>query len=162
MMQADRISTGGGELLGDDRTRDLLTAYARHHFQRGTQVSGAAYSRALETQLAATEHLLRLMDGHDALLTPTLAFVAPPIPEGPEALPEDARRGFVAFTFLMNYTGFPAVTVPSGRVRGLPVGLQVVGRPGSEKMLLALAAQFQETVVQPELPSRFALSEGVA
>ncbi|WP_161958574.1 amidase [Ornithinimicrobium cavernae] len=161
MMQADRISTGGGDLLTDPGTREQLTGYARHHFQRGTQVSGAAYSRALETQLVATEHLLGLLEGHDALLTPTLAFVAPPVPEGPEALPEDARRGFVAFTFLMNYTGFPAVTVPCGTVRSLPVGLQLIGRPGSEPMLLDLARQFQDGTAPVGLPARSTLTEGV-
>lgn len=160
MMQADRISTGGGDLLADHRTRELLTSYARHHFERGSQVSGAAYSRALETQLTATEHLLGLLEGHDALLTPTLAFVAPRVPDGPEALPEEARRGFVAFTFLMNYTGFPAVSIPCGTVRSLPVGMQLIGRPGSEPMLLDLARQFEEGHALARPPAQFSLTEG--
>ncbi|WGW11476.1 amidase [Saxibacter everestensis] len=146
MMQADRLSTGGRELLDDPATNSLLTGYGRHQFERAAAIDGAAYSAAVEVQLSATEHLLGLLDEVDVLLTPTLSFVAPLIPSGEQPLPEDARRGFVAFTYLMNYTGFPAVTVPAGLVRGLPVGLQIIGRPGSEEYLLDLAGRFQRQV----------------
>ena len=152
MMQADRVSTGGAELYADPERRTLLTDYSRHQFEKGAKVTGADYSRALEVQLQATQHLLGLLDEVDILLTPTLAFVAPEIPAGPQALPEDARRGFVAFTFLMNYTGFPAATVPCGTVRGLPVGLQIIGRPGSEELLMNLCATFQHLVCPPPTP----------
>ncbi|NVM94302.1 amidase family protein [Arthrobacter wenxiniae] len=151
MMQADRLSTGGRELYENPETRALLTDYSRHQFQRATTVSGAAYSAGVEMQLAALEYMEELLDGVDLLVTPTVAFVAPEIPIGDLALPEDARRGFVAFTYLMNYTGLPAVTVPCGVVRGLPVGMQLIGRPGSEELLLAYAARFQERVYR--LPS---------
>jgi Asp-tRNA(Asn)/Glu-tRNA(Gln) amidotransferase A subunit family amidase len=146
MMQADRLSTGGQALIDNPTARDALTNYARHHLEQATQIDGAAYSAAIEMQLEATEHLDGLLEGADVLLTPTLGFVAPEIPAGPESLPEDARRGFVAFTFLMNYTGFPAATVPCGLVRGLPVGLQLIGRPGSEHMLLSLCQRFQNSI----------------
>ena len=153
MMQADRLSTGGRALIEDPTTRGLLTSYARHHFEQATKIDGATYSSAVEMQLEATEHLVGLLDGVDVLVTPTLGFVAPEIPEGHESLPEVARRGFVAFTFLMNYTGFPAATVPCGLVSGLPVGMQLVGRPGSEPMLLALCRQFQDSVFRiPDVP----------
>ena len=153
MMQADRISTGGLALLDDPTTRAHITAYARHHFEQAARLDAAAYSAALEMQLEATEHVVRLLDGADVLLTPTLAFIAPEISLGPESLPEDARRGFVAYTFLLNYTGFPAVTVPCGLVRGLPVGLQMIGRPGSEETLLELCRHFQQAVYRIPSPA---------
>jgi Asp-tRNA(Asn)/Glu-tRNA(Gln) amidotransferase A subunit family amidase len=147
------VSTGGGELLADDVRSALLTDYGRHQFERGSLVTGAAYSRAVEVQLAATEHLRRLLSDVDFLVTPTLAFVAPEIPaDGTQALPEDARRGFVAFTYLMNYTGFPAITLPAGLVRGMPVGLQLIGRPGSEEALLRLGREFQRTEFRMPAP----------
>jgi len=152
IMQADRVSTGGAALYADPDRCALLTDYSRHQFERGAQVTGADYSRAVEVQLQATQHLLELLDDVDIVLTPTLAFVAPEIPTGTQALPEDARRGFVAFTFLMNYTGFPAATVPCGLVRGLPVGLQLIGRPGSEELLMNLSATFQQLVYPPPVP----------
>lgn len=147
IMQADRFSTGGSQIFRDETANALLTEYGRHQFAKGSVVTGAAYSAAIENQLQAVEHLERLLDGVDVVATPTVAFTAPRIPdETGLALPEDARRGFVAFTFLLNYTGFPAVTVPCGTVRSMPVGLQLIGRPGSEDMLLSYAASFQERV----------------
>jgi aspartyl-tRNA(Asn)/glutamyl-tRNA(Gln) amidotransferase subunit A len=38
---------------------------------------------------------------------------------------------------------FPALSVPAGEVDGLPVGLQLVGLPGSDEALLALAARLE-------------------
>jgi Asp-tRNA(Asn)/Glu-tRNA(Gln) amidotransferase A subunit family amidase len=154
IMQADRVSTGGGELMADPARRSLLTEYSRHQFEMGARVTGADYSRALETRIRAAEHLLALLDSVDVLLTPTLGFVAPEITNAPDALPEDARRGFVAFTFLMNYTGFPAATVPCAVVRGLPVGLQLVGRPGSEERLMRLSQTVQDELCPPSVPAQ--------
>ncbi|MGO4385122.1 amidase [Specibacter sp. RAF43] len=155
MMQADRLSTGGRDLYEDPETNALLTDYSRHQFQKASTVTGLAYSAGVEMQLAALEYMEGLLDGVDLLVTPTVAFVAPEIPSGDMALPEDARRGFVAFTYLMNYTGLPAVTVPCGVVRGLPVGMQLIGRPGSEELLLGYAARFQDRVYRlPTAPGR--------
>lgn len=151
MMQSDRYSTGGRELLESPRAAALLTNYARHQFEGAASLTPDLYSAAIDTQLAAIEHLANLLDGVDVVATPTLGFIAPQIHEGELALPEDARRGFVSFTFLMNFTGLPAVTVPCGLVRGMPVGLQLIGRQGTEVMLLDLAARFQERVYR--LPS---------
>lgn len=146
MMQADRYSTGGRALLADHDRRRLLTGYARHQFERASQLGAEAYSAAVEVQLQALEHMERLLDDADVVVTPTLGFVAPAIVPGELTVPEAARRGFVAFTFLMNFTGLPAITVPCGLVRGMPVGLQLIGRQHSEPMLLGLAAAFQERV----------------
>ncbi len=46
---------------------------------------------------------------------------------------------YLAFTSPFNLTGQPAVSLPMGEVDGLPVGLQLVGRPGSDAALLAVA-----------------------
>ncbi|MGH3449747.1 MAG: amidase [Haloechinothrix sp.] len=154
MMQADRLSTGGRHLLESESTRSQLTDYARHHFERAAAVAGADYSAAVEMQLEATEHLLRVMDGADVLVTPTVPFVAPIASADFAGLPEDVRQSFVAFTFLTNYTGFPAATVPCALVRGLPVGLQLIGRPGSEDLLLELCCTFQREVFRLPTPQR--------
>ena len=43
-----------------------------------------------------------------------------------------------------NLCGLPALTMPCGFVNGLPIGLQIVGRPFSENHILALGVEFQK------------------
>ena len=51
----------------------------------------------------------------------------------------------VPFTPAWNVTGQPAISVPAGHTEdGLPLAVQVVGRPGEEDLLLALAAQLED------------------
>jgi amidase len=42
--------------------------------------------------------------------------------------------------------GWPIATVPMGVIDGLPVGLSIVGRPGSETIMLAVAAGFESVL----------------
>ena len=88
-----------------------------------------------------------LFEDIDALVTPTMA--APPGPLG--ALGADDMDRFIqtsgsmtAFTYLVNLTGQPAMTVPLDRSpSGLPIGSQVIGRFGDEATLFQLAGQLE-------------------
>ncbi len=88
--------------------------------------------------------------GWDAVVTPALA--EPPVTHGTvdptSARPDEAfaRSGaFTPYTALFNVTGQPAITLPLfQREDGLPLGVQVVGRPAEEGALLALAAELEE------------------
>ena len=60
------------------------------------------------------------------------------------------REPLVAFTFAVNYAGFAAATVPCGLVRGLPAGLQIIGRPGSEGLILRISRAFEAAHPWPE------------
>jgi Asp-tRNA(Asn)/Glu-tRNA(Gln) amidotransferase A subunit family amidase len=149
-MMADRLATGGGRLMVDEPSRALLCEYSRHHFDRAASITGAQYSESLRWADAAADHLDALLDGVDFVATPTVGSVAPPGAGGPlDSLPEDARRELVAYTYLANYSGHAAVTVPCGTVSGLPVGLQVIGRPGSEDRLIDVAEAVQLHVFAP-------------
>ena len=151
-MMADRLSTGGDRMLADAAARRLLAPYTQHHLERAATVSGAAYSQSLSRGDAAADHLDVLLRDVDFLLTPTTGAIAPEGAGGPsDALPEDARRELVAYTFLANYTGYPAITVPCGTHSDMPVGLQVLGRPGSEDRLLDIAEAVQQHVYAPRL-----------
>jgi aspartyl-tRNA(Asn)/glutamyl-tRNA(Gln) amidotransferase subunit A len=84
---------------------------------------------------------------YDLLLTPTPA--APPLPVGMDDYREIGgrkvgRRGWIAFTFPLNLTGYPAATVPCGWTReGLPVGLQIIGPRLPEAWVLRASAAFE-------------------
>jgi Asp-tRNA(Asn)/Glu-tRNA(Gln) amidotransferase A subunit family amidase len=72
------------------------------------------------------------MEGVDALLVPATAIVAPPVDAG-----DDAREPLARFTRPFNTTGQPVVVLPAP-VRGLPVGMQVVGRTNAGALRAAM------------------------
>ena len=127
----------------------------RHHALLGRTVfrhGGAGdgdtrWNRAAEALRADVE---RAMDsaGVDVWLTPALADVPPEATEWHRrswGRSLWASMRFSPFTPLANVLGWPAVSVPCGQTetpagRSLPTSAQLVGRPGSEATLLALAA----------------------
>jgi aspartyl-tRNA(Asn)/glutamyl-tRNA(Gln) amidotransferase subunit A len=77
----------------------------------------------------------------DVLLLPTTTDATPTIDEaqtaGPQAVSSDN-------TFFCNYYGLPAISVPCGfDAHGLPLGLQIVGKPWDEETVLQLAHRYQ-------------------
>ena len=59
------------------------------------------------------------------------------------------------FTVPANLAGLPALSLPCGLASGLPVGLQLVGRPFEEETLLRLGAALQATTSHHELAPAF-------
>jgi amidase len=89
----------------------------------------------------------RIFDDHDAVLTPVA-------PETPFEVGRWEGRGMlwtlnggarmIAFTALWNQTGQTAAAVPAGwTAGGVPLSVQLVGRPNDEDTLLSLAAQLE-------------------
>ena len=82
----------------------------------------------------------------DAVLTPTLAMLPRPIGWYDA---EDAERNFEQqclyspFTSFVNVAGLPAISLPVAEVDGVPAGVQLIGRPGREDVLLAIGAQLE-------------------
>jgi amidase len=92
--------------------------------------------------------LLGWMDGYDVIVAPSLAE-APVLLEtvdwrtdDPIGLFERSAR-FTPFAAIANVTGQPAVSLPLREHDGLPVGVQLFGRPAMEGALLAVAAQLE-------------------
>jgi aspartyl-tRNA(Asn)/glutamyl-tRNA(Gln) amidotransferase subunit A len=79
--------------------------------------------------------------GHiDLLLLPTAPKTTPPIKEADD----DPLAMSAEYTMFANYFGLPAVSVPCGfDRRGLPLGLQIVGRPWGEQSVLQVAHHYQ-------------------
>ena len=86
---------------------------------------------------------------YDALLTPALAQPPLPIgtldPCGPDPAGTFERSGhFTPYTAISNVTGSPAISLPLyAHEDGLPLAVQLIGRPAQEGALLALAAQLE-------------------
>jgi amidase len=115
-----------------------------------TQSMNALQGKGLEVQLQAfTRQLVQFLEPYDALLTPALA--ERPLPLGtldtgaPDPMSTFTRSGlFTPFTPVFNASGQPGISVPLYEGSdGLPLGVQLVGRPAGEAALLALASQLE-------------------
>ena len=81
----------------------------------------------------------------DVLLTPTLAFVAPPLPDDEREI----REALIQFTFPFNALGWPALALPAGPADdGLPASIQLVGRPGADALVLAVGEELEASLVR--------------
>jgi len=108
----------------------------------GRRLGVREYLEALRTGLDAARPLHRALEDHDAILTPTLGRLPMPIAEVPPFLGE-AWCAYTQFVLPVSFAGLPAVSVPAGLAGGLPVGVQLVGRPLGEWPLLDLAEQLE-------------------
>lgn len=96
----------------------------------GLAFHATGYIHALKHQRALREDVLALFDHAEVLLTPAAPGVAP----------ERDTTGSPVFNSPWSYTGLPTVAVPLALSdEGLPLGLQLIGRPGSEDHLLSVA-----------------------
>jgi amidase len=118
-----------------------------------TQHLGSVQGLGMEIQLQAlTRQLVQFLAPYDALLTPALA--ERPLPLGtldtaaPDPMSTFTRSGyFTPFTPIFNASGQPAISLPLYQGEdGLPLAVQVVGRPADEGTLLALGSQLEIAV----------------
>ncbi|MFB2581789.1 amidase [Herbiconiux sp. P15] len=150
---------GASQIAADDDTEHLLEPLTRWLMHRGRALSAQQLAAALSTLSAFERSIIRQFDRFDAVLTPTLALTPRPIGWHD---PDDGERNFEQqvlyspFTSFVNVSGLPAITLPVHRTaEGLPMGAQLIGRPGGEATLLALGRQLErrlrwETVHPPQ------------
>lgn len=94
--------------------------------------------------------LLELLGGDAVLVVPTAPGPAPLIGTPAPAL-DEWRKRMISLTCVAGLAGLPQVTLPVASVEGgLPVGLSLMGPPGSDEQLLALSEQLA-VAVRPEL-----------
>jgi aspartyl-tRNA(Asn)/glutamyl-tRNA(Gln) amidotransferase subunit A len=119
----------------------------RNRLINGTAYSGIEYLEALRWRGPALAAHLEAIGQCDAILVPTARSAAPTIAEtdvGGGANADAVIMGVTRFMRPVNYLGLPALTIPAGFGKsGLPIGLQIIGRPFRDEMLIALGAAFQ-------------------
>jgi amidase len=127
----------------------LLTPLNRGLVESARATSAADYARAVAQLLALARRIVSFWSETDIVLTPTLALAPVPIgwQDEVEGTVEQLRRNteFTPFTAVANLTGQPAMSLPLHRTDdGLPIGVQAIGPPAGEALLLSLAAQIEE------------------
>ncbi len=117
--------------------------------ESGAQTSSLEYVRALSRLQSKARGIVAFWRDYDLLLTPTLALEPVPVGwvfESDHPWEQFARMGlFIPFTPLINLTGQPACSLPlHWTEKGIPIGVQLIGRPAGEAMLLRVSAQLEE------------------
>ena len=122
----------------EDFGEDLRATYAM------PTIEGGAFAEALAAQRAYTTGMRAALEEVDLLVTPTTAITAPPVETevvelGGMELPLIAAA--TIGTFPANFAGLPAISVPCGADGdGMPIGLQLIGRPFDEPTVLRAGA----------------------
>lgn len=130
----------------DDRIGEV-EPLTRWLIERGRALGARELGAALGWLSDFERRLIGRLRTYDAVLTPALALTPRPLGWYDA---EDPERNFAQqvlftpYTSFVNVSGLPAITLPvSVTAEGLPMGVQLIGRPGREDVLLAIGAQLE-------------------
>jgi aspartyl-tRNA(Asn)/glutamyl-tRNA(Gln) amidotransferase subunit A len=119
----------------------------RQHLLMGERLPAADYVQAQRARSVLQRQAADVMSGVDALVTPSLQITAPRIGQTSVEFGGKVREinpVFIRLSDPFNVTGQPAISVPCGiSDDGLPIGLQIAGRPFDEDMVLRIASAFE-------------------
>jgi len=134
------IQSGNVDQLADQKQIAGLKA--------GLEIPAKDYLKAMRIRSLMQEGLRTLLDDIDVLLAPSRLAPAPkitqPLDRPSSDRPTPKERGLTALIPAGNLAGLPALSLPCGFADGMPIAIQLVGRPFSENLLLTLGKFFQE------------------
>jgi aspartyl-tRNA(Asn)/glutamyl-tRNA(Gln) amidotransferase subunit A len=115
--------------------------------QNGLAIPGVLYLEAMRWRGPALAAHVAATASVDAVIAPVAPMPAPSIAESDVGNAPDAEaviQRLTRFTRPINYLGLPALSIPSGfSAKGLPIGMQLVGRCFDEATLITIGAAFQ-------------------
>ena len=133
--------------------------------ERGMEITAVEYINAHKMRKEIRTAFLEAMKDYDALLVPTTIISAPKLDQTMVNINEkDAMEVYQALsrlTTVFDITGLPAMNVPAGFVeekKKLPIGVQLVGKPFNEEMLLRISHNYDEyyRISEEMVPSLYA------
>ncbi|MEZ5667930.1 MAG: amidase family protein [Alphaproteobacteria bacterium] len=145
----DLLKENGLDLLGDHA--DEFPPEYLEWVEVGRRMSAVDFYRDQEIRTEVFDAIRSTLDRYDLIVGPTLCCL--PVKnaaergrtKGPTEINGEAVNPLIGWcpTYLINYTGNPAATVPAGLAGGLPVGMQIVGRRYADSDVLAASAAFE-------------------
>ncbi|CAH0123058.1 amidase [Microbacterium sp. Bi121] len=140
--------TSAARMALTDADLELVEPITAWLVREGRRLTGAQVLEALAAATVFERETITAFAPFDAVLTPALAL--PPQPIGWFDA-EDAARNFsqqvqyAPYSSFVNVAGLPAIVVPVTRdASGHPVSVQLIGRPGGEAAIIALAAMLEQ------------------
>ncbi|MEA2197605.1 MAG: amidase [Solirubrobacteraceae bacterium] len=140
----------GGRIAGREPTEDDVEPLTWALWQRARTQDTLSYLASQNRLESVARSLIVFFAPYDAVLTPSLAQRPLPIGEldglGPDPWGNYRRSGaFTPYTAIVNVTGQPAISLPLFHGEdGLPIGVQLIGPPTREDVLLQLARELEE------------------
>ena len=138
---------GAASIPAEGKALELLEPLTQWLVARGRELSARQLAEALAALSQIERSVVRQFAGFDAVITPALAMTPRPIGWYDA---EDGERNFAQqvqytpFTSFVNVSGLPAIVLPVAVTEnGIPMGVQLIGRPGGEHVLLSLGAQLE-------------------
>lgn len=155
-LRAVLLGTMMGPIL--DEHRDRIAPDIIGNVERGFAVTPEQLFEAERTRWQLYHRMAAFFETHDFLLCP--AASVPPFPveqryvEEIDGQPCKTYIDWFSITFALTMTSCPVVSLPCGfTASGLPVGLQIVGRPRGEASLLRFAKQLEDVLgIATKLP----------
>ncbi len=111
----------------------------RERVRIATRLETGGYAQALRLMRERRRVFAEWFRDFDALLLPTVAIPAAPVDEIDEQGPVPAF-----LTRAANYLGLCALAMPAGLHEGLPLGVQIIGKPFAERRILEIGKAYQE------------------
>lgn len=106
------------------------------------EYSGKYYKKALQARSLIRREITSLLNGVDAIVSPTV----PKLPHKlGESLTPMEMYAYDALTVIANLAGIPAGSMKAGEVDGIPVGLQMQGKPLDDAKIIQIMAALEET-----------------
>ena len=109
--------------------------------------SAGEYLQAVSQMQIVARRIVMFFEAYDVLVLPTYMFPTIRVGEWADLNPEETLQKIISWIAPcppFNASGLPAITIPTGfDTNGLPVGVQLVGRPAAEATIIALAAQIE-------------------
>jgi len=124
---------------------EILDPRVRRRMDAGKGLPAWDYLQRQERYAALAVDAAKSLAGIDALVSPTVPITPPPVADvADDEAYVRANLQALRNTSPVSFLGLCAVTIPAGRdAAGMPVGLQLVGAPGSETRLLAIAVRLE-------------------
>jgi aspartyl-tRNA(Asn)/glutamyl-tRNA(Gln) amidotransferase subunit A len=121
--------------------RDQYGGDVRGRLTQGARMTATQYLKGQQARRVLIDRFARLFEEIDVLISPTAAIPAPTIPE---SRGDVARAQMLGYTRLFNVLGGPTLSVPCGfTAGGLPIGLQLAGRPFEDATILRVAHAYE-------------------
>ena len=137
--------------------RDSYGEDLQARLELARQVTPEQVAAAHTARVQLRRETAACFEGLDSVLLPVVPC-GPPTVGDPDTVELDGREtplrdAVLPFTVLANVTGVPALVLPAGLdADGLPVGVQLLGRPGAEAALFAVAAVVEQGTVTIGFP----------